>query len=130
MNIIDQYYELCLHVRRTIIDILCGKCQCCACVIVVVCLVGIAYFSYGEVVKPTYTMIHIYIYQFFTEKKREKNSYILPIKLLSYGNNCRLYIYLSIMTIILKINNIYICQNSSYYIRNSYNMYRLFFYLL
>ena len=31
------------------------------------------------------------------------------------------------MTIILKINNIYICQNSSYYIRNSYNMYRLFF---
>ena len=65
-------------------------------------------------------------YQFFTEK-RDKNSYILPIKLLSYGNNCRLYIYLSIMTIILKINNIYICQNSSYYIRNSYNMYRLFF---
>ena len=135
-----SYCKLYLHVCRTIIDILHGRCQCCAfvcyacvcfcfcccaCVIVVVCLVGVAHLSYGEVVKPVNTMIHAYIR--FLQEKREKNSYILPIKLLSYGNNCRMYIYLSIMTIILKINNIYICQNSSYYIRNSYNMYRLFF---
>ena len=85
-----SYYKLYLHVRRTIfiiiIDILCGRYQCYAfmcyacvyfghccytCVIAVVFLVGIAYFSYGEVVKPTYTMIHIYISVFY-RKKREK----------------------------------------------------------
>ena len=135
--------ELCIHVRGTIVDILYGGYQCCAfvcyacvyfcfcccaCVIVVVCLVDVAYLSYGEVVKPINTMIHAYIS--FLQKKREKNSYILPIKLLSYGNNCRLYIYLSIMTIILKINNIYIYVKIPHIISEILTICIDYFYLL
>ena len=58
---------------------------CYTCVIGVVCLVGIAYFSYGEVVKPTYTMIHIYISVFYRKKERtihtfyQSNYYLMEI---------------------------------------------------
>ena len=85
-----SYCRLYLHVHRTIVDIFCGRCQCCAfmcyacdyfgcfcyaCVIVVVCLVGVAYFSYGEVVNPTYTMIHIYISVFYRKKERKIHTF-------------------------------------------------------
>ena len=55
-----SYYKLYLHVRRTIIDILCGRYQC------------YAFMYYACVYFDSNQHNDSYIYKFFTEKKREK----------------------------------------------------------